>query len=286
MDTPASNLDELRRRLDAIDDRLHDLILERAAVVESVAALKQSTGQPSLRPGREAEILRRLLARHRGSFPRQSLVRLWRELLGGTVSMQGKFTVAVAVPETRPGLWDIARDHFGGYVPMLALRSAADVLSAVGDGRAAVGVLPMPSDNDTAPWWPALAGARGQGPRVIARLPFGDTGNGRETGGDAVAIGTAEADATGADRTMLVVETRRELSRARVIAALEGIGPGITYLAAHEPAAAECWHLIELDGLVTPQDPRFPLALRPLGEPVPEIWLFGSYARPMSREAK
>ena len=60
MDTPAPNLDELRRRLDAIDDRLHDLILERAAVVESVAALKQSTGQPSLRPGREAEILRRL----------------------------------------------------------------------------------------------------------------------------------------------------------------------------------------------------------------------------------
>jgi chorismate mutase-like protein len=286
MSKHAPNLAELRQRLDAIDDRLHDLIVERAALVENVTAVKQSTGQPSLRPGREAEILRRLVGRHRGSFPRQSLVRLWREMLGGTVSMQGKFTVAVAAPEGRPGLWDLARDHFGGYVPTIALRSAAEVLSAVGDGRATVGVLPMPSDNEEAPWWPALAGARGQGPRVIARLPFADGGNGRETGGDAVVVGTAEADATGADRTMLVIETRGEQSRARVIAAFEGIDPSVTYLAAHAPANAETWYLIELDGLIGAQDSRIATALRPLGEPAPQIWLFGSYARPLPREMK
>ena len=33
------------------------------------------------RPGREAEIVRRLLRRHRGAFPRPVIVRLWRELL-------------------------------------------------------------------------------------------------------------------------------------------------------------------------------------------------------------
>jgi chorismate mutase / prephenate dehydratase len=285
MSTTAPTLDELRQRLDAIDDRIHDLILERAEVVESVATVKASSGQASLRPGRAAQALCRLTARHRGSFPRQSLVRLWRELLGGTVSMQGKFTVAVAVPEARPGLWDIARDHFGGYVPMIALRSPAEVLGAVGDGRAAVGVLPMPSDNEASPWWPALAGARGQGPRVMARLPFADDGNGRETGGDALAVGTAEADPTGADRTMLVIETRGQMSRAKLIGALEGIGPHVSYLAAHAPAASETWHLIELDGLIAVNEPRLTGALHTLAEPAPEVWLFGSYARPLSREA-
>src|ERR1700728_3591680 len=106
MENPAPSLDEMRRSIDAVDDRIHDLILERAALVESIAALKQSSGQPVLRPGREAEILRRLLARHRGDFPRPSLVRLWRELLGGMVAMQGRFVVAVVVSAARPGFWD------------------------------------------------------------------------------------------------------------------------------------------------------------------------------------
>ncbi len=286
MDTPAPTLDELRRRLDAIDDRIHDAIAERAGVVESIAALKQSTGQPSFRPGRVAEILRRQVARHAGSFPRQSLVRLWCEMLSGAVAMQGPFAVAVAVSETRPGLWDIARDYFGGHVPMMALRSAAEVLGAVGDGRAAAGVLPMPSDKEETPWWPALAGARGQGPRVVARLPFADRGNARNSGGDALVISAGPADATGADRTMLVVETRRETSRARFIAAFEEVGPGVTYIAAHALALPECWHLLELDGQFAAQDPRFALALRPLGDPAPDVWLFGSYARPLPREAK
>lgn len=282
MSTTGPSLDELRRRLDAVDDRIHDLIVERAGIVESIGAVKQSSGQPSFRPGRVAEILRRLTARHRGPFPRQALVRLWCELLSGSVAMQGPFTVAVAAPEARPGLWDIARDYFGGHVPMLALRSPAEVLGAVGDKRAAVGVLPMPIDNETAPWWPALAGARGQGPRVIARLPLIGGGNARETGGDAVAIGTAEADATGADRTMLVVETRGELSRARLLGALEGAGTRVVYLAAHSPAEKETWHLIELDGLVAPRDPRLVAALQTLG--APDIWAFGSYARPLPGE--
>lgn len=285
MDKPAPTLDDLRRQLDAIDDRIHQAIMERAGVVESIAALKQTTGQPAFRPGRVAEILRRLVARHTGPFPRQSMVRLWCEMLSGSVAMQSPFTVAVAAPEASPGPWDIARDYFGGYVPMMPLRSAAEVLSAVGDGRAAAGVLPMPSDKEASPWWPALAGARGQGPRVIARLPIADGGNARNNG-DALVIGPGPADPTGADRTMLVVETRRETSRARFIAAFEEIGPGVTYLAAHAPAPPECWHLVELDGQFAAQDPRLSLALRPFGDPASEVWLFGSYARPLPREAK
>jgi chorismate mutase-like protein len=286
MDQPALKLDELRRRLDGIDDRIHDLIMERAEMVEAIAAFKQSTGRPSLHPGREAQILRRLVARHRGKLPRQTLVRLWRELLGGTVSIQGKFAVAVAATEAQPGLWDIARDHFGGYVAMLPLRSNAEVLSAVGDGRASVGVLPMPLPQESEPWWPALAGARGQGPRVLARLPFAGIGNGRDGNGDALVVGKTELDATGADRTMLVIDTPAEMSRTRLIAAFDAARRPVTHLAAHQPAPAECWHLVELDGLLLPQGPVLAAALKPLGDQVRDVWPFGGYARPLPAENK
>lgn len=286
MDTPTPTLDELRHRLDAIDDSIHDSIMERSSVVESIAALKQSTGQPSFRPGRVAEILRRLLARHKGSFPRQSMLRIWCEMLGGTVSMQGPFAVAVAAPDTRPGLWDIARDYFGSYVPMTVLRSGVEVLSAVSDSRATVGVVPMPFDKEDAPWWPALAGARGQGPRVIARLPFADFGDGRSARDIALVIAVGPADATDADRIMLVIETRRETSRARLIAALDEIGAAFTYVASHQLTPPECWHLVEFDGPFEALDTRLPLALRPFGEPTPAAWLLGSYARPLPLNPK
>jgi chorismate mutase/prephenate dehydratase len=67
---PSDNLPALRQALDALDDRILGLLMERAAVVERVAAIK--TGGP-LRPGREAAILRRLLSQHRGALPRASI---------------------------------------------------------------------------------------------------------------------------------------------------------------------------------------------------------------------
>src|SRR6476646_7932850 len=71
----------LRARLDELDDQIHDLLIERAKVVENVA---RSGKASAFRPGREAAILRRLLARHSGQLAPQTLVRMWREMLAGT----------------------------------------------------------------------------------------------------------------------------------------------------------------------------------------------------------
>jgi chorismate mutase-like protein len=272
-------LDELRRRLDAIDDRIHDLIMERAAVVEQVTTAKQSNGQPSLRPGREAAILRRLVARHHGPFPRQSLVRLWRELLGGGVAIQGRFQIAVL--DAQPGLWDLARDHFGTYLPLLPVADPGAVLAAISERSAQAGVLPMPARTDTAPWWPALA-AHGGGVHIVARLPFADRGNGR--GGDAVIVAAAQADATGTDRTLMAIKAAKSMKPQRLLAALEEIGAPIAHIATHEQSTAEAWHLIEFDGMVAADDPRLTAALHALGEPAPAARLLGSYARLLPRE--
>jgi chorismate mutase/prephenate dehydratase len=280
MSDPPS-LDQLRRRLDGIDDRLHDLILERASVIESVNALKRSSGQPALRPGREAQILRRLAARHGGPFPRDSMVRLWCEILGVAVSMQGRFTVAVATIEGRPGFWDLARDYFGGQVPLTPMRGNGEIVTAVGDGRATVGILPMPKDGEREPWWPALADGR-NAPRVLMRLPFAGAGNARYEDGDALVIGTVEPDPSGADCGMLAIETG-DVVRARLMSALEGVGRA-AYLGAHRPDANTLWHLIELDDVIEPNDARLVAALKPLGKEARTVRLLGLYPRPLPPE--
>src|SRR3989304_6084616 len=108
-----TDLTALRKEIDAIDAEIHALIMRRAAITESIRGLKAGD-ELKLRPGREANILRALVARHTGAFPRTQLVRIWREILSASLAMQGPFSVAVFATETAYGLWDLARDHFGG----------------------------------------------------------------------------------------------------------------------------------------------------------------------------
>jgi chorismate mutase-like protein len=74
------SLADLRREIDRIDDALHDLIMRRAELTAGVAASKPG-GSGTVRPAREAAILRRLVARHKGSFPRAIVARIWREII-------------------------------------------------------------------------------------------------------------------------------------------------------------------------------------------------------------
>jgi chorismate mutase / prephenate dehydratase len=285
MATSTSALDDLRRRIDQIDDQLHDLIMQRAEVVQSVARAKQRGGIATVRPGREATLLRRLVERHRGPFPRAVLVRLWRELISGSISLQGQFTVAVQTPGATPDYWDLARDHYGSCMPMLAFQSSGEVLRALSEGRAMIGVLPMPAEGESAPWWPMLAASGAGAPRVIARLPFAGCGNARGESANALVIGHAEVDATGADRSVLAIEIQDDLSRARLIGALNEADLAVTLFAAHTSDGRAAWNLVEIDDLVTPDDARLRKALAPLAERVARVTHLGAYARPLAPAA-
>ena len=280
-----SDLEQLRRRIDEIDDRLQDLLVERARLVAGVAEAKRSNGGVAAhQPAREAEIIRRLIRRSR-EFPPATLVRMWRELLSATVRQQGPFTVAVYAPTETPGFWDIARDHYGSHTPMLVCHSTAQVVRAVAENQAAIGVLPMPQDGDPGPdpWWRHLLSGSENGPRVIARLPFGARGNARSDGADALAIGRGPEQETGRDRTLIVVESSPDVSRGRMISALAGLGLTARFTASCEHADG-INTLLEIDGFIARSDPRLDSFRTQLEPALHRVVRFGGYAAPLSPE--
>ena len=46
------------------------------------------------------------------------------------------------------------------------------VLRAVSEGKANIGILPLPESDRGTPWWPKLARSGRASPKIIARLPF------------------------------------------------------------------------------------------------------------------
>lgn len=285
MSDPHWSLDGLRRQIDEVDDSLHDLLMRRADLVAAIGALKKGNGTPAIRPGREAAILRRLVARHRGPFPPAQLVRIWREILSGTVAMQMDFAVAVFSPETVPGYWDLARDHYGSHTRMISFGTPIQVVRAVTEGAASVGVLPMPAEAEKDAWWPHLISRDAQTPRVIARLPFAGRSNARGERGDALAVGRGEPEPTGFDRTLLAIETSAEVSRGRLVAATKRGGLAVHFVAAVESKPGSVLSLLEFEGVLNAGDARVAAALVPLGDAADGAFLLGGYAQPFAADA-
>jgi chorismate mutase/prephenate dehydratase len=263
-------LPALRAELDRIDNTIHDLLIQRAEVVEYVAR----SGKPAaLRPGREASIIRRLLARHRGSLPPVALVRIWRELLAGTTSMQGGFSLAVCDPDAGGPMTQLAREHFGALTPLRSYTSAGQALVDVSQGAASVAVLPYPSEQDT--WWISLLHHE---PRlhIIARLPFWKPRPEGFPSAQALVVGAAPPDASESDQSFLGLECDSDVSRTRLSSELIGAGlKAETMVLVRHKGSADV--LVEVDGSLSDDDER----LSHLGSVLRRPVVLGSFAVPI-----
>ncbi len=279
MAAPAPTLDEIRTEIDRIDQAIHDLLMRRVEVVRRIGGLKSGSA-PKWRPAREAALLRRLAARHHGEMPIGVLARIWREMIiGGSLALQEAVSVAVVAPGADSGCWDLARDHFGGVVPLDAAPSSSQVVRDVAKAKATIGVLPSPADGETDPWWPLLIRRTPSSPRIVAKLPFAGAGNGRSVG-EALAIARVAFEPSGSDHSLIVVEAAPELSRASLMAAIRKADLHARWLARHETDGRPA-HLLEVDGFVGEGDARL-AALREHPS-LQGVVLIGGYALPLSK---
>ena len=281
--TPPRSLAEVRAELDRIDDTVHDLLMERAGIVaQGITAAK--TGL-ALRPGREAQIIRRLLARHKGSLPTHTMVRLWRELLAGTTSLQSRpdgkpYVIAVCDTDTQAGFTQCAREHFGALTPLRIHRSPAQAIAEVSAGTASVAVLPMPSETEgpREAWWTALMQKDEPRIHVIARLPFWAKRPDGAPQVQALVVAASAPDPSDNDRSLIAVELAADISRARLTSLLTaaGLTPG-TIVLRRDPGAQSALAVIDVPGLLTEDDPRLKSLDPALRRPV----VLGAYAVPV-----
>lgn len=287
MPSDQPTLDELRREIDRIDEAMHDLLIDRTAVVQDVGRAKALLGEQVsdrpqfFRPGREALILRRLLGRHSGLFPPRSLIRIWREIITGQLRVQTEVAVAVYTAEGRRMYWDMARDQYGASATYQPYQRTHQVVSAVRNGSAAIGVVPMPQDDDGEPWWPLLAGDDRSTPRIVSRLPFAPYTS-SESG---LAIACVDPEATGDDRSYLLVETDDDVSNYATTADLAAAGfrePRQVVATTDRHRGEQRLLLYETDEMVLADDPRLERVIARTRQPITRVIAAGGYAVPLS----
>src|SRR6476660_8039918 len=167
---PAS-LEVLRKEIDAIDAQVHSLLMARGDIIDRLISVKQTKEVGSaFRPAREADMMRRLVERHRGILPLDTVESIWRVIISTFTYAQAPFSAHADLSAGDALMRDSARFHFGFTVPLVPHVGAASVVEAVTESTGDLGLVPAFAIAGAGPWWTALE--FDTAPKIIARLPF------------------------------------------------------------------------------------------------------------------
>ncbi len=142
-------LQQVRDRIDALDEQIQSLISERARIAVQVAQIKAEAGSQGdfYRPDREAEVLRRIIARNEGPLSNETIARLVREIMSACLALESPLTVAYLGPEgtyTQAAVYK----HFGHAVAAKPLAAIDEIFREVEAGNAEYGVVPVENSTE------------------------------------------------------------------------------------------------------------------------------------------
>jgi chorismate mutase / prephenate dehydratase len=141
-------LASVRAEIDAIDQELQALISARARIAQTVGVRKRAAGTADFyRPEREAEVLRRVVARNDGPLSNEEMVRLYREIMSACLAQQEPLKIAFLGPEGTFTQQAVLK-HFGHSVRALPLPAIDEVFREVESGVADFGVVPIENSTE------------------------------------------------------------------------------------------------------------------------------------------
>jgi chorismate mutase/prephenate dehydratase len=139
-------LDDLRKRINDLDDRILGLLEERAQVVSDVAVAKRAAKLPTYDPERERQVLDRLASRA-GRFPAEAIRAVYREVMSACLALQEPLKVSYLGPEgtfSHAG----ARAYFGLAATYVEATTFDGVFDAVARKQVQFGVVPIENSTE------------------------------------------------------------------------------------------------------------------------------------------
>ncbi len=226
---------------------MHRLLMERGEIIATLIRVKKSdeTGS-AFRPGREAEMMRRLAARHGGLLPLDTAEGIWRVIIGTFTYVQKAYGVHADISGGDAPMRDSARFHFGFTVPFLTHGSAAEVIAAVAASAGDLGMFRSDQGAQAGAWWTALA--EPAAPKIIARLPFIERPD-HPAGTPVFVVAKPLADAAARERVLICLMLERW--RAAVPATLAELGAAVISSAATQNGLSL---LVEGPGSLAPRE--------------------------------
>jgi chorismate mutase / prephenate dehydratase len=138
------SLEKLRKRIDAIDDQVVNLLNERARCAREIGNIKRSDNAPIYVPEREYLISQKLIEKNGGPLTDDAIRNIYREIISAIRALEKKISVAFLGPRDTFS-HEAAMRVFGAEADYRPLPSFSDIFSEVEHGRIDYGVVPVES---------------------------------------------------------------------------------------------------------------------------------------------
>lgn len=148
---PAEDRGSLRAAIDRLDREILRLLEERADIAGRIGALKEASGEGTLDPARERDLLERIEREATGRFPLSGVRAIFREIVSASRAVQGAFRVAYLGAEGGFAHQGAVR-RFGASSHYAATPSPQHLLEAIGSERAEHGVFALEGDAEDPPF--------------------------------------------------------------------------------------------------------------------------------------
>lgn len=133
---------KVRNEIDAIDDKILELLKRRLECAQEIGRLKSLENRAKWDPLRERQIYERLLSNNRGDFPEASLRSIFHEIITTCRLSQQRINVAYLGPEaTFTHLAGVK--HFGHAAIYRPMESIEEIFHEVEKGRTRYGIVPV-----------------------------------------------------------------------------------------------------------------------------------------------
>lgn len=137
-----ATLPEIRKKIDAIDDKFIELLRKRLGYAREIGRIKSLENKAKWDPLRERQILERLLAQNAGVFPEQSLLSIMHEIITTCRLSQKRVEVAYLGPEaTFSHLAGVK--YFGHSATFRPMETIEDAFIEVERGRTQYAIVPV-----------------------------------------------------------------------------------------------------------------------------------------------
>jgi chorismate mutase/prephenate dehydratase len=135
-------LEDLRNKIDAIDEKLVELINERAQVVVEIGKVKQADSAPVYVPHREKAVFEKITQLNKGPLPDKTMHAIWRELMSGSFFLEHPLRIGYLGPQGSFS-HNAAILKFGQSVDYEALTDIRGIFEEVSKGHCDFGIVPI-----------------------------------------------------------------------------------------------------------------------------------------------
>ena len=143
------NLQNLRKKIDALDAKIVELLNQRAKITLNIGQHKLKNKTSIYAPAREKQVLERIKVLNEGPMSKEAFEAIYREIMSASLSLEKPLCIA-ALGKKGAYTYSAAQRIFGQQVTYEPCKSISEVFQRVESGECDYGVLPIENSTEGA----------------------------------------------------------------------------------------------------------------------------------------